>query len=234
MFIKARRSLLGVCFLLSLADGSTLFSEIILKEGETKKSDGCIVALAPSTEKVLQSTPYMLFLKSGSGFLTLELFEYIMDVFTEWWTTTRPGLHCFMKAIIWACTVMNTLLKTQGIWVFTCSMSCLDLLTGFRYMTRNRSRTFLKKAEGKFSILSLTPEERRTLLMELFCITELNAFSNEIVAKSFWRCGVISMESKKKFRNVWKKITQSFWPRWRLYHEPSHRVNKDTQIWRNN
>ena len=52
--------------------------------------------ILPRAEKGLRETPYRLFLSSHTGYVTIELFEIIIDAFIYWWTTTRPGVACLL------------------------------------------------------------------------------------------------------------------------------------------
>ena len=53
-------------------------------------------AYKPMKERGLRGQPERVFLQSEKGHLTIELFRYIMERFINWWTTTRPGLDCFL------------------------------------------------------------------------------------------------------------------------------------------
>ena len=107
-----------------------------LKEGETLKHD-----IAPTWEKGLRGDPRRLFLSSKSGFMSTELFEYIMNDFAEWWTLENSGLHCFLYAIAKASTAIIASLEGHGNKVSISFISCLDLLIGSRFMTKHLLQT---------------------------------------------------------------------------------------------
>ena len=52
--------------------------------------------IVPTVEKGLRDTPYRLFLSSATGYISIELFDRIMDAFIFWWTTTYPGVDCLL------------------------------------------------------------------------------------------------------------------------------------------
>ena len=79
-----------------MPDGTTPFRVFIFKSGTKKQGRILQHALVPREERKLRARPHRLFLQSKKGFLTNHLFKIIMEDFTKWWTTTHPGLHCFM------------------------------------------------------------------------------------------------------------------------------------------
>ncbi len=94
---------------------------MIYKSEDLRKGTFSSIGLVLVEEKGLQDTPYRLLLESERGYLTLELFEYIMEEFTKWWTTTRPGLHCFMISDNLSIHVNDTIVskaRSQGIHMF--------------------------------------------------------------------------------------------------------------------
>jgi len=87
---------LGCYIPFSMPDGSTPFRVFIFRTGPNARGKAFVPAFAPKEERGLRNQPYRLFLQSEKGYLTIELFQYIMKKFTKWWTSTRPGLHCFL------------------------------------------------------------------------------------------------------------------------------------------
>ena len=93
---RIREKRLGTYIPFSLPDGTTPFRVFIVKDDEMVDDDSMMVTFAPGWEKGLRGDPHRLFLRSQSGFLNTELFAYIMQEFTKWWTLRNPGLHCFL------------------------------------------------------------------------------------------------------------------------------------------
>jgi len=94
--LQVRERALGTYIPFSMPDGNTPFRVFIFKRDDSDKSDVPVTALAPTAEIGLREHPHRLFLVSDTGYLTIDLFKYIMEEFAKWWTTTHPGLHCFM------------------------------------------------------------------------------------------------------------------------------------------
>ena len=87
---------LGTYIPFSMPDGTTPYRVFIFREGNLKEGEVLQHSVAPKDEKGLRGDPRRLFLSSGSGFMSTELFEYIMNDFTNWWRATNPCLHCFL------------------------------------------------------------------------------------------------------------------------------------------
>ena len=94
--IMARESALGSNISFSMVDGTTPFRVFISRTKEFLRTRDPEYAIMPAEEKGLRGTPHRLFLCSKTGYISNDLFECIMDEFTSWWTSTRPGLECFL------------------------------------------------------------------------------------------------------------------------------------------
>ena len=79
-----------------MPDGSTPFRVFIFKRDESDIGDIPVIAVEPDEEIGLREQQHRLFLVSEKGYLTIDLFAYIMNEFAKWWTTTRPGLDCYL------------------------------------------------------------------------------------------------------------------------------------------
>ena len=61
-----------------------------------KKGQEIIDVLVPKNEFGLRNHPYRLYLASETGYLNNILFRRVIEEFTNWWRTTRPGLECHL------------------------------------------------------------------------------------------------------------------------------------------
>ncbi len=82
--VQTHQSALFCYIPFSLGDGSTPFRVVIYKSENLEKGAFSSTGLVPVEEKGLRDTPYRLFLESGTGYLTLELFKYS-------WKSSRNG-----------------------------------------------------------------------------------------------------------------------------------------------
>ena len=94
--VRSRERALCSYIPFSLADGSTPFRVTLYKTGDGKKKKHSVIAHLPSGERWQRGDPYRLLLPCDSGYLTAELFKYIMEQFTSYWTLDHPGLDCYM------------------------------------------------------------------------------------------------------------------------------------------
>ena len=94
--IKSRMRALGSIIPFSIGDGQTPFRVFIINQKTCRDLMIPENPILPKAEKGLRDTPYRLFLSSETGYVSIELFRHIMDAFTYWWTTTRPGVHCLL------------------------------------------------------------------------------------------------------------------------------------------
>lgn len=93
---QPRQGALGCYIPFSMPDGSTPFRVFIFKTGKLKKGQEIVDVLIPRNEFGLRNHPYRLFLASETGYLNIKLFKRVIEEFTRWWTTTRPGLECHL------------------------------------------------------------------------------------------------------------------------------------------
>jgi len=89
-----KRSAVNIPF--SMPDGSTPFRVYVFRAGKLKQDQEILDVVVPDKKFEFHSQLHRLYLASETGYLTKELFKRVMDEFTEWWTTTQPGLHCFL------------------------------------------------------------------------------------------------------------------------------------------
>ena len=135
---QTRGQRLGTYIPFSMTNGSTPFRVFIFQEGNLKEGEVLKHYVAPKREKGFRGDPRMLFLSCKTGFMSIELFAYIMDDFANWWKVTHPGLDCFLICDNLSIHCNYSIVKKawrQGIHFLY--ISCLDLLIGFRFMTKN-------------------------------------------------------------------------------------------------
>ena len=136
----------------------------------------------------------MLFLSSKNGFMSTELFEYIMDDFSKWWRATHPGLHCFFVCDILSIHCNYGIVKKawkQGIH--------------FHHIMPGSSRWFQIYVQTPFANLKnlmvdlksemtpsdrVAPEDRKVISMTVFYNAEKTAFSISNVKSAFTRVGL--------------------------------------------
>ena len=94
--IQKRERALGSYIPFSTLDGRTPFRVFITNEKTCGKWMTPEDPIVPAEEKGLRETPHRLFLSSETGYVSTELFTCIMDDFTNWWTTTNPGVDCLL------------------------------------------------------------------------------------------------------------------------------------------
>ena len=202
--LQTRERALGCYIPFSMPDGSTPFRVFIFKRDKTDKDDVPVTALEPLKEIGLREHPHRLFLVSEKGYLTTDLFAYIMKEFAKWWTTTRPGLHCYMISdnlhIHRNDEIVATALRS--------GIHMINIMPGsshwFQVHDQLPFATLKKKMDkGKYDLLSDTSfssEDRRMLLVGLFYEAESVAFSSRIVRKSFADVGLWPWNPRKILR----------------------------------
>jgi len=202
--VRTREAMLCSYIPFSLADGSTPFRVTICKRDKRTKDESTLTAVIPEKEKGLRSAPHRLLLLSDTGFVTLDLFKHIMDEFTKWWTTTRPGLHCFLicdnlRAHVNYEIVNNALIN--GIHIFTImsgSSNWFQVHDQFPFANlKNRMR------ELKNEVLAssdFTSQQRRMLLTAAFYDAEYYAFQPRFVLSSFEQVGLFPWDKDIIFR----------------------------------
>ena len=88
------------------------FAFFIFRTGTNARGKSfCTSIWAERKKEVSERTSSYAFPSEWTGYLTIELFRYIMKKFENWWTSTRPGLHCFL-----ICNIV-TLFKRQDVVV---------------------------------------------------------------------------------------------------------------------
>jgi len=192
--IQTREKALGSYIPFSMPDGSTPFRVYIFKVENMKNGQEVLDVVVPKHEYECRSQPHRVFLASKTGYLTIELFKRIMDEFTKWWTTTRPGLDCYLisdnlpahknKDIV-------EIAKANGIHMY-------NIMPGsshwFQVHDQKPFGSLKKKMrEKKFqflSLISLPRNERRDLLTCIFYQAEAEALETHIVSKTFAEVGL--------------------------------------------
>ena len=89
---------LGCYIPFSKCDGSTPFRVFVKKGPETSKPEGPQGQPEENVKVVRSATIYRLYLSSKSGYLTIPLFQCILDHFSNWWKESFPNLRCY-----WIC-----------------------------------------------------------------------------------------------------------------------------------
>ena len=170
--LETRERALGCYIPFSMPDGSTPFRVFIFRGDETDVDGVPVTALQPEAEIGLRNHPHRLCLVNKKGYLTAELFAYIMKEFAKWWTDTRPGLDCYMISD-------NLRIHTNVEVVATALRSgihMINIMPGsshwFQVHDQHPFATLKNVMEGKkyelLSDISLTSEDRRVLLVGLF------------------------------------------------------------------
>ena len=93
---EKRGTVLG-CFLpFSRCDGTTPFRVFVSKDASLKNS----VVSEAEYEQIseVDCTPELqrIYTSSGTGYITIPLFKYILKSFNEWWNLCNPGLFCYL------------------------------------------------------------------------------------------------------------------------------------------
>ena len=94
--IISRMRALGSYLPFSMPDGKTPFRVFIINEKTCHDLMIPTNPLLPKVEKGLRETPYRLFLSSETGYISIELFKFIIDAFINWWTIIHPKVHCLL------------------------------------------------------------------------------------------------------------------------------------------
>lgn len=192
--IQTRESALGCFIPFSMPDGNTPFRVFLFKNDKMKETDSPKIVVAPDEERWIRGEPFRLFLFSKTGFLTNPLFKIVMEHFSKWWTTTRPGLHCFMLSDnlkIHRSVDIVRMARDKGIHL-------LNIMVGSSHWFQVHDQlpfAMLKKTmkDQKYQCvrsISLPPQERRDLLMCMFYEAETKAFEPHLLRESFATVGL--------------------------------------------
>ena len=193
-FVEIQEATLGCYILFSMPDGQTSFRVFIFKNDKIEKGVPPSIVYTPADEIGLRRDPLRLFLQSKTGFLTLELFEYIMEEFTKFWNITRPGLHCFLICDNLRSHHNNEVFRKEflnGIHMFYImpgSSHWFQVHDQLPFANLKKNMTDQKNAISP--IFSLPHQERRKLLMAIFYDSERKAFAGNIVRRSFADVGL--------------------------------------------
>jgi len=192
---------LGCYIPFSMPDGSTPFRVFIFRTGPNVRGKAFVPAFEPKEEKGLRGHPVRLFLQSEKGYLTIELFRYIMEEFTKWWTTTRPGLHCFLICDNLSAHKDHDIVqkaKSNGIhfinimpgsshWFQVHDQEPFGLLKKNMKDEKNKNPT----------PISAEPELRKTITLARFYKAEKDAFKPSSVQAAFKDVGLFPWNPKK-------------------------------------
>ena len=186
--------ILGCYIPFSMPDGTTPFRVFIFRTGPNARGKAFVPAFEPKKERGFRNQPYRLFLQSETGYLTIELFRYIMEEFTKWWTSTRPGLHCFLVCDNLSVhkdfdIVSNA--RRQGIHF-------INIMPGSSHWFQVHDQQpfgLLKKVMREEKIknptpISAPPEVKKTLNMSRFYEAERRALAILVVRKGFRNVGL--------------------------------------------
>ncbi len=191
---RTRELALGSYIPFSMPDGSTPFRVFIFKTGKLKKNLWISNALAPAWEKGLRGHPHRLFLQSESGYISTELFACIMDEFTKWWTTTRPGLHCFLISDNLRVHRNEEIVEKAS----TKGIHMINIMPGSSHWFQVHDQLPFGNLKKKINIEKnklfrsrlIPPRVRRALLMGIFYRAEAHAMAPHILRKSFEDVGL--------------------------------------------
>jgi len=177
-----------------MPDGSTPFRVFIFRTGPNVTGNAFVSAFEPKDERGLRVHPHRLFLQSEKGYLTIELFKYIMKKFTKWWTSTRPGLHCFLICDNLSAhkdydVVSNA--RRNGIHFINIMPGSSHWFQVHDQQPFGLLKKKLKEKKNKLSIpVSATSEVRKTISMARFYKAEAKAFRISVVCKAFKDVGL--------------------------------------------
>lgn len=206
--VQTHQSALFCYIPFSLGDGSTPFRVVIYKSENLEKGAFSSTGLVPVEEKGLRDTPYRLFLESGTGYLTLELFKYIMEEFTKWWTTTHPGLHCFMVSDnlrIHTNEAIITTARLHGIHMFNImpgSSHWFQVHDQLPFATLKKKLTQFKNEI--LNCVKLESKERTKLFHAIFYKSEKYALAVNKMRKSLADVGLLPWDPERIIQNAQK------------------------------
>ena len=202
--VQTREFLLGCYIPFSMADGSNPFRVFIFRSGPNARGNAFVPSFSPKKEIGLREHSHRLFLQNKKGYITIELIKYIMDKFIEWWTSTQPGLHCFL-----ICD--NLTVHKDYHLVSSARRHCIhfiNIMPGSSHWFQLHDQQpfgLLKKnmAHEKFDVsvpLSLESEGRRTISMDMFYNVEVQTFKPSIVRYAFESVGLVPWNTTR----IWK------------------------------
>jgi len=208
--VRTRELALGCYIPFSMPDGSTPFRVFIFRSGPNVRGNAFVPAYKPKKERGLRGQPERLFLQSEKGYLTIELFRYIMERFIDWWTHTRPGLDCFM-----ICDNLSVhrdydiveMARSNGIhfvnimpgsshWFQVHDQEPFGIL---KRKISEEKKIFSAPAAAKSSV-------RQTISMAQFYQAEAKAFEPHIVAEAFRKVGLSPWSPEIIKKNVMKIV----------------------------
>lgn len=206
--IMTRESALGSYIPFSMVDGTTPFRVFISRTKEFHGTRDPEYAIMPAEEKGLRGAPHRLFLCSKTGYISNDLFKCIMDEFTSWWTSTRPGLECFLISDNLSIHRNPTVVmeaKRNGIHM-------LNIMPGSSHWFQVHDQlpfAVLKKelmVENNkcFGSFFLPRQVSRTLLMCNFYKAESCALKPEVLIKSFADVGLWPFDPERIMDNCRK------------------------------
>ena len=192
---------LGCYIPFSMPDGSTPFRVFIFRTGPNVRGKAFVPAFKPKEERGLREHPVRLFLQSEKGYLTIELFRYIMEEFTKWWTTTRPGLDCFL-----ICDNLSSHKDKDVISIARRNgIHFINIMPGSSNWFQVHDQEpfgLLKKSISEEKIKSPVPvsvesQLKNTISMARFYKAEAKAFTPSVVKKAFKSVGLVPWDPEK-------------------------------------
>ena len=198
---QTRGQRLGTYLPFSLPDGTTPYRVFIFRRGNLKDDEILKHAVVPNWEKGLRGDPRRLILSNETGFMTTELFEYIMDDFTNWWRVTHTGLHCFLVCDNLSIHCNNSIRKKawrQGIhflYIMPGSSHWFQVHDQAPFANLKNEMAVLK-SELKPSI-GVPPEDRKVISMAIFYNAERKVFTVSNVKGAFDKVGLWPWDPKK-------------------------------------
>ena len=177
-----------------MPDGNIPCCVFICSVDKSDESDIPVTALKPGEDFGLRDQSHSLFLVNEKGYPTIGFFEYIMKVFAKWWTTTRPGLCCYMIVDILSIhrndNVVAEALRS-GIYLLNVipeSSHWFQVHDQLPFGTLKNEMN--RKKYELMQDTSLTAEQRKVLLMDRFYEAESVAFKRNVVKESFVKVGL--------------------------------------------
>ncbi len=128
--------------------------------------------------KRLQSHPHMLFLWSESGFISTELFEYIMDDLAKWRRPVFLGYHSFLTCNSVSIHSTSTIVRKtweQGINVFFIVPGSSHWFQLYDQQPFTHLKKMISREKNETIPSSSTQSKcRRKIFVVLFCHAEIN------------------------------------------------------------
>jgi len=192
--VRTRESMLCCYIPISMSDGSSPFRVTICKRDGRVRNESTLTAVIPAKEKGLRTAPHRLLLLSDTGFVTLDLFKYIMEEFTTLWKSTHPGLDCFMICDNLRIHVNYDIVSTalsNGIHIFGIMPGSSNWFQVHDQLPFANLKNHIRDVKNELlGCCEMTPQQRRMLLTAIFYQAESRALEPNLILESFRKVGL--------------------------------------------